>query len=257
MAGKFFVGTSGWAYLWTNFYPSNLPTHKRLSFYSQTFKTVEINYSFYHLPRITTYINWSNQTPSDFIFTLKLSRFITHIKKLVGVKVALRKFLSNAKVLGSKLGPILIQLPPSFKIAPKTIENFLEMAEKVEAELKFSQKLQLAFEFRHRSWFEINSAEYAAVIKILRKYKAAFVFAHSSRYPYPEKEPLTANFVYLRFHGPSALFASPYRLEGLKPWFPKIKKWITDGLDVYVYFNNDFNGYAVDDAKILLREIKK
>lgn len=258
MKGKFLVGTSGWSYDWSNFYPHELPNRERLMFYCKTFKTVEVNYSFYHLPRPSLYQKWASETPKEFQFTLKLSRFITHIKKLSGVKIALRKFLGHAKVLGPKLGPILVQLPPNFRTSPARLERFLGTLKAVEQELKISPKLKLAFEFRHTTWFEKDSEDYILSLKILRTYNAAFAFAHSSRYPYPATEPVTADFVYLRFHGPEALFASKYGKEGLLPWFPKIKKWLHDGIDVYAYFNNDVHGYAIEDAKCLIREtIKK
>jgi uncharacterized protein YecE (DUF72 family) len=255
MKEKFLVGTSGWSYAWSNFYPRDLPNRGRLTFYSKTFKTVEVNYSFYHLPRTSLYQKWASETPKEFQFTLKLSRFITHIKKLSGVKIALKKFLGHANVLGPKLGPILVQLPPSFRVSPERLERFLRTVKAVEQELEISPKLKIAFEFRHTTWFEKDSEDYIHSLKILRTYNAAFVFAHSSRYPYPTTEPVTADFVYLRFHGPGALFASKYGKEGLLPWLPKIKNWVLGSLDVYTYFNNDVHGYAIEDTKCLIREI--
>lgn len=247
---KLCIGTSGWSYSWENFYPKKLASNKRLSYFSKYFHTAEVNYSFYHLPETSVYKNWVKETPKNFTFAIKLSRYITHIKRLKGVKAPLKKFLRNAKALGSKLGPILIQMPPSFKLNLERLEEFLETAKKIKKELKMP-KLRLAFEFRHKTWFSAPQ-----VLKILKKHNAAFVFAHSSKYPYPKNEPVTANFVYLRFHGPKALFASKYRKQKLSRWIPKIKKWLMQGLDVYAYFNNDTNGYAVKDAKSLLNLTK-
>lgn len=244
------VGTSGWSYNWENFYPENLASKDRLSYYSQHFKTTEVNSSFYHLPRKSTYEKWLRQTPADFIFALKLSRYISHIKRLSEIDGSLELFLERSKILGSKLGPILVQLAPSFKLNPKILENFLKKTEKIKEKLKI-ENLRLAFEFRHKSWFE-EGLERKKALRILKKFKASFVFAHSSRYPYPKDEPQIADFIYLRFHGPRELFASEYRKEGLEPWLPKIKNWLKDGLDVYAYFNNDFFGFAVKDAKALL-----
>jgi len=257
MNGKFLAGTSGWSYAWSNFYHHELPNRERLTFYSKTFKTVEVNYSFYHLARPSLYQKWASETPKEFQLALKLSRFITHIKKLLGVKTALKKLLGHTKVLRLKLGTILVQLPPSFQVCPARLVRFLGTVKAVEQELEISPKLKLAFEFRHATWFGKDSDDYIHSLKILRIYNAAFVFAHSSRYLYPVTEPVTADFVYLRFHGPGVLFASQYKKAGLLPWIQKIKKWLNDGLDVYAYFNNDVHGYAVEDAKCLIQEIIK
>ena len=129
--GKLYIGTSGWAYShWDGiFYPENLAYKDKLKYFSQRFKTAEINYSFYHLPRPTTYQNWYLQTPEDFLFAVKASRFITHVKKLKGVKAAWKTFLENALRLKEKLGPILFQFPPSFKATSeniKRLEQFLK-----------------------------------------------------------------------------------------------------------------------------------
>ena len=120
-----FIGTSGWVYShWERiFYPENLPSKDKLKYYSQHFKTVEINYSFYHLPRPSTYQNWYSQTPDDFLFAVKASRFITHIKRLKGVKDAWKQFLENALNLKEKLGPILFQFPSSFKTTEENLKR--------------------------------------------------------------------------------------------------------------------------------------
>jgi uncharacterized protein YecE (DUF72 family) len=247
--GNVFIGTSGWMYGdWQNFYPTGLKNQEYLAFYSKVFQTVEVNYSFYHFPRPATYKKWANQTQQDFVFALKLNRIITHIKRLSGAKTDFKRFLEDALSLAEKLGPILVQLPPSFRINPDRLESFLDITLNTGQELKVSKPLKIGFEFRHQSWFESDD-----VISILEKYNVALVFAHSSRYHYPEKEPVTADFIYLRFHGPQEMFASRYGEEELRPWAAKIKKWIHQGLDVYSYFNNDVHGYAVDDAKSLIR----
>jgi uncharacterized protein YecE (DUF72 family) len=247
--GILYVGTSGWSYDWENFYPDGLKRRDYLSYYSSRFRTVEVNYSFYRLPRPSTYEKWVSETGDDFIFAIKLSRFISHVKKLSGVKTALKKFLTNAQALGPKLGPVLVQLPPSYRINLKKLEQFLEKTEQVRSELSMDAPLRLAFEFRHRSWFEEPDTE--AVADTLKRHGAALVFGHSSRYPYPDHEPITADFVYLRYHGPKEMFASRYGRAGLERWQPKIRAWLGQRIDVYAYFNNDVHGYAVNDAKIL------
>lgn len=235
---KYHIGTSGWVYYdWVGrFYPEGLPSSQRLKFFSKEFATTEINYSFYHLPRPNTFQNWYQQTPEGFIFAVKVSRFITHIKRLKRVGQAWRKFYKNALHLKEKLGPILFQFPPSFKIDLKRLEAFLRL---------HSPKARYAFEFRHPSWMDER------VYKLLKKYNAAWVIADSPRYP--KAEVLTADFAYIRMHGSTQLFASKYTKGELEELAGKIKKWGRGLKAVYVYFNNDFQGHAVEDA----RELRK
>lgn len=228
---KLYIGTSGFEYDWNNFYKD---IKDKLKYYSQVFNTVEINYSFYKLPSIRIYEGWKKKVPFDFCFALKLSRYITHVKRLKNTKDAFDEFVKRAKHLESKLGPILIQLPSNFKLDLNVIEKFLKDNKK---------NNRLAFEFRNVSFF--NSEE---LINLFKKYNVALVFSHSSIFPY--KEIITADFIYLRMHGPSKLYGSEYG-EELEKWALKIKKWNIDK-DVYVYFNNDQNEYAPNDAKKLL-----
>ncbi|MBD3267915.1 DUF72 domain-containing protein [bacterium] len=247
--GKIYIGTSGWSYDWKSFYPKGVGSKKRLGYYSQHFSTAEVNYSFYRLPKETMYQKWFAETEEDFIFTLKLSRFITHIKKLKGIKSPLRDFCKRGKALGAKLGPILVQLPPSFQLDVKRLGYFLETAGQVKDELDLGH-LRFVFEARHASWFE-SSEQRSEMLELLQSHKAAFVFAHSSKYPYPADEPVTSDVIYLRLHGPREMFGSAYGEEGLTPWAPKIKQWSQDGHTVFVYFNNDMNEYAAHDARRL------
>jgi len=210
------------------FYPEDLPSKDRLKFYSGSFRTTEINYSFYRLPRPTTFQNWYKQTPDQFLFAVKASRFITHIKRLKGVKSAWKKFFDNAVYLKEKLGPILFQFPPNFKIDLRRLESFLKI---------LKSGYRYAFEFRHESWLD------DAVYELLRKYNIAWVIADSPRYP--KAEVITADFAYIRMHGSTQLFASKYSDDELKDLTGKIKKWSKKLKAVYVYFNNDFNGHAV------------
>jgi len=238
---KLFIGTSGWVYSdWEGiFYPEDLPSKDKLKYFSQHFKTAEINYSFYHLPRPSTYQNWYNQTPEDFLFAVKASRFITHIKRLNGVKEAWQQFLENALNLKEKLGPILFQFPPSFRADLKRLEAFLKI---------LAKNYQYAFEFRHKSWCDETAYQ------LLKKYNAAWVIADSPSYP--KAEVVTADFVYIRMHGSKVLFSSKYTKKELSSLAQKIKKWLKQSLDVYCYFNNDFHGYAIENAKELLKLCK-
>jgi len=246
-----FIGTSGWVYShWQGiFYPENLKSEEKLKYFSQHFQTTEVNYSFYHLPRPTTYQKWYLETPTDFIFAIKASRFITHIKRLKGVKEAWKTFLENASNLKEKLGPILFQFPLSSKATPENLERLKEFLKVVQKNFSRTvlEKLRVAFEFRHKSWCEEK------IYKLLKKYNIAWVIADSPRYP--KEEVVTADFVYLRMHGSKVLFASKYTKKELSFLAEKIKKWLKT-CDVYCYFNNDFHGYAVENAKELLNELK-
>jgi uncharacterized protein YecE (DUF72 family) len=249
---KIYIGTSGWIYShWDGiFYPEDLPSQNKLKYYSSYFKTAEINYSFYHLPRPGTYQKWYAETPADFIFSLKASRFITHIKRLSGVKEAWRQFLKNALYLKEKLGPILFQFPPSFKATSenfKRLEKFLKDVSQKDQINKSTPVylliLRFAFEFRHKSWCDEK------IYQLLKKYNAAWVIADSPRYP--KAEEVTADFVYIRMHGSKVLFGSKYTKKELSSLAQKIKNWLKQKLDVYCYFNNDAMGYAVENAKTL------
>jgi len=242
---KLFIGTSGWVYPhWEGvFYPGDLPSKDKLKYFSKHFKTAEINYSFYHLPRPATYQNWYNQTPEDFLFAVKASRFITHIKRLQGTKEASKQFIENALNLKEKLGPILFQFPPSFKATEENVsrlEGFLKLITK--------RKTRYAFEFRHKSWCDKK------IYNLLKKHNAAWVIADSPNYP--KAEDVTADFIYIRMHGSKVLFSSSYTKKELKDLAQKIKKWLKQRLDIYVYFNNDAYGYAVGNAKELVKFCK-
>jgi len=247
-----YIGTSGWIYSHWNkiFYPEKLSSEEKLKFYSKHFLTTEINYSFYHLPKPSTYQKWYLATPKNFLFAPKVSRFITHIKRLKGVKKAFEIFLKNALNLKEKLGPFLIQLPPSFKFDKenlKRLKEFLEFLKKLKEKNK-ENKILYAIEVRNKTFNEKKFFD------LLRKYNVALVISDSSRWPKLE-EPDLADFIYLRFHGPDKLFASKYSKEFLKDYAKKIKKWSKKRL-VFAYFNNDFYGYALENAKDLIKMVK-
>ncbi len=251
---KLFIGTSGWVYPhWEGiFYSEDLPKKDKLKYFSKHFKTVEVNHSFYRLPSRATYQNWEQQTPNDFVFAVKVSRFITHIKRLKEVGDSWKIFLENALELKDKLGPILFQFPLNFSATDeniKRLEKFLDLLRGQTSTAgggltSTSLNLRFAFEFRHKSWY--SEERY----KLLRKYGVAWVIADSPNYP--KAEEITADFVYIRMHGARVLFSSKYTDKELKNLTQKIKKWLRN-YDVYVYFNNDAEGYAVENAKQLLK----
>lgn len=246
------IGLSGWSFDWDSVVgEERIPSSRRIEVLSLYFDTAEANYPFYRLPKIKTYEKWKKQAGEDFIFSVKLSRYISHIKRLRGIKTPLGKFLRRYKYLGSKAGPILVQLPANlkadFKLLFGFLSDFADVCRKMAIPLPF-----LAFEFRHPSWFEGVETE-----KILARYGACLVFSHSSRYPYPNKEPETSSeFVYFRMHGPGELFNSEYGRERLAEWKGKILKYAKNK-DVYVYFNNDGSAYSAKDALELKRLIRE
>lgn len=239
------VGTSGWTYAsWRGaFYPENLKSRHYLEYYARAFPTTEVNYSFYHLPRPQTYTNWANQVPENFLFSVKASRLITHNKRLVDVEEAWEIFTDNASTLGAQLGPILLQFPPSFKADKKRLEDFFKLTKRV-----LRRSPRLACEFRHESWFTKE------IYRMLEKYGAALCIADSPKYP--RKEMLTTDFTYIRFHGRSELFASRYSEEELSAEVKKIARYLKKGIEVFVYFNNDARGYAVENARMLRSLLK-
>jgi uncharacterized protein YecE (DUF72 family) len=243
------IGTSGWRYKeWgKKFYPKGIKQEEFLPFYASNFNTVEINATFYHLPNVATFRHWKEATPPDFVFAVKMSRFITHILRLELAKKPVTNFLKNAAELGDKMGPVLIQLPPSFKLNIPKLQKFFEVLQL--AQKATTQKnIRFALEVRHTSWYAPEKQK--ELMELLKKYRIALVFGHSSKYPYPENEPVSADFIYLRFHGPKEFAGSLYGTK-LKEWVPKIKKWSRDGIDVYAYFNNDQQAYAIRDVVAL------
>ena len=242
------VGTSGWSYGgWDQvFYPEGVKsTQDRLAFYAQDFDTVEVNYSFYHLPKPETYQKWAAVVPAEFLFAVKASRFITHIKKLQGVEEAWGKFLDNARTLGKRLGPVLFQFPPVLRADPERLSRFLAFLRHDSA----LPPVYPVFEFRHTSWFT------EAIYAILREARASLCIAHSARYPCVEE--ITSDLVYYRFHGPESLFASRYSDGELRSWTKRIRPLLDGGKSVYIYFNNDLHGYAVENARTLRKLIEK
>jgi len=213
-----------------------------LEYYCQHFDTVELNNTFYRLPGEKAFEGWYKRTPKNFIFAMKVSRFITHVKKLVNCKEPWRIFLKRALILREKLGPLLFQLPPFLKADPEKLEDFGKMI------LKESPKgLRFAFEFRNESWCDEK------IYQILKEFNFAWVVVDSPSWP--KVYQVTADFVYVRMHGSKILFGSKYTKKELEDLAQRIKKWKKQNLDVYVYFNNDAYGYAVEDAKELLKMV--
>jgi len=229
---RLFIGTSGWNYPhWEGiFYPDGLAKDKWLEFYARSFDSVELNVTFYRLIKEKTFKNWRNRVPEDFCFVVKGSRFITHIKKIKDIEEPLAIFIDNASVLEKKLAAILWQFPPGFKKALGHLEIFLKLLKKT--------KIRQVFEFRNETWFDKTT--YA----LLKKYNACLCIAHSGRFPCVRE--VTADFIYMRFHGASALYSSDYSEEELRDWADFAKK--EKNKDIFAFFNNDAYGYALKNA---------
>ena len=231
------VGTSGWSYPdWKKtFYLEGLKPEDWLTFLSTVFPTVEINTTFYHTPSESTIKGWFKKVPDDFIFSIKASRYITHLKRLKECKGAVKFFYSRIKLFKTKLGPILFQLPPSFPANKKTLNDFLKLLD---------YKYRYVFEFRHDTWF---TEEY---YKILRKHDIALCITDLNGKQTPEV--ITTDFTYLRLHGPHKSYEGSYGKTRLKKFKKKFVEWAEEGTSVYCYFDNDAKGDAAEDATTLI-----
>ena len=235
------IGTSGWHYKhWLgSFYPSGLPTSKMLSYYLQHFDTVEINNSFYRLPSTETFQTWRKATPKNFRFAVKGSRYLTHAKKLKDPEQGIERLMSRVEALGRKLGPILFQLPPSWKVNVERLDAFLDA---------LPRNHRYAFEFRNDTW---NTPDVYAVLK---KFKAAYCIFHIAGFQSPLE--ITTDFAYIRLHGPGGKYQGSYSDEELQVWAERIRAWEQRLRAVYVYFDNDEAGYAARDAQALSRLLR-
>ncbi|MEJ2739620.1 MAG: DUF72 domain-containing protein [Dehalococcoidia bacterium] len=235
---QYYVGTSGWHYEhWKGrFYPGSLPKSRWLEFYSGKYITVELNNSFYRLPTVETFTKWKNTVPEGFKFAIKVSRFITHIKRLKEVEEPLSKFLSHADYLDDKLGPLLYQLPPNMKYDYHLLERFLST---------LPQHYSHIFEFRHKSWMQDD------IFKLLMKYHVGFCVFDMPDFTCPIVA--TGDTGYIRFHGNQGLYSSFYSDEDLDIWVRRIREMRGDLSEVYIYFNNDAEAYAVFNAATIRR----
>lgn len=283
------IGVSGWNYRhWRGgFYPKGLVQRRELEYVASRMNSVEINGSFYSLQRPSSYQAWYDQTPKDFVFAVKGGRYITQMRKLRDVRVPLANFFASGVLcLKQKLGTILWQLPPHFRLDIERFEAFFrllprdtqaaaKLAREHDEKLKHGawtkadkkRPIRYAVEVRHRSYFVPE------FIALLRKYKVALVFADTAqRFPYAED--VTADLVYLRLHGDTELYASGYSDSALNWWAARIRAW-RDGSqpadaklssqqpppkrrhrDAYVYFDNDARGHAPVDAINLMKRLE-
>lgn len=231
--GRIYIATSGWHYAhWIGpFYPAGLSKSRLLEHYIKHFNSVELNNSFYRLPETETFERWRELVPPDFIFSVKASRLITHSKKLKDPVAPLNNLLERAGALGEKLGPILFQLPPGWRLNAERLRGFLEA---------LPEGRRYAFEFRNPSWFD------KAVYDLLKEHHCAFCIYEFDYLLSPRE--VTTDFVYIRLHGPTGKYRGQYTDEVLSDWAGFVKGRAKESLDVYCYFDNDEAGYAALDA---------
>ena len=236
-AGRILIGCSGWQYKhWRgDFYPAGLPTSQWLEYYAARFPTTELNNSFYRLPEVSTFAGWGRRVPRDFVFAVKASRYLTHMKKLKEPQAPLTLFFSRARRLGRHLGPVLYQLPPRFPRNLERLDAFLEALPK---------RRRHAIEFRDTSWYTDD------VLKSLERHRVALCL-HDMPGSATGKVS-TGPFRYVRLHGPDR-YAGRYSSRTLGGWAEWCVAEQRRGYVVYVYFNNDIGGHAPRDAVRLQR----
>jgi uncharacterized protein YecE (DUF72 family) len=285
---RVWIGTSGWRYPpWRGvFYPQGLAQRRELAHLAGRLNSVEINGSFYSLQRPESYRAWAADTPDEFLFAVKGSRYITHLKQLRDVRVPLANFLaSGVLALGSKLGPLLWQLPPRLRFEPDRLDAFLRLLPhstgaaaqlagehderldgRAETTVGADRPLRHALEVRHPSFRD------PAFVALLREHDVALVVADTAG-TFPYLDDVTARFVYVRLHGDAELYTSGYAPEALDRWATLIRAWrageapvsehtvmppapsAAEGRDVLVYFDNDVKAHAPFDAMALAERV--
>lgn len=265
------VGISGWTYApWRgDFYPAGLAHRRELEYASSKLSSIEINGTFYAMQKPTSFVKWRDETPDDFVFSIKGGRYITHVKRLNDAEAALANFFATGLLsLGGKLGPILWQLPPNFQfdagklaaffdLLPRTTTAAVELGKRRDEKLADDRvslvadgerRLRYALEVRHPS-FQTDEA-----VELLREKDVAFVVADTAgRYPFVDAP--TSDFMYVRLHGDKELYASGYDDAALDTWAGRVSEWTGAGLDVFAYFDNDMKGYAPFDAMRLAERV--
>jgi len=281
------IGISGWTYKpWRGkFFPKGLPQKHEMAFAARTFPTIEVNGTFYGLQRPDTFRAWHDGSPEDFVFAVKASRYITHVRRLRDAEKPLANFFAQGVLaLGEKLGPILWQLPPSYRFDPEQLEDFLKLlpqdtasagrlGRKHEARMKGrvfltpdkNRPLRHAIEIRHESFRD------PGFVRLLRKYRIGLVVADTVEWP--RLGDITADFIYARLHGSEQLYASGYSDKALKDWARRFRSWGNNHTpqdierllrskprskvkDIYVYFDNDMKVKAPFDALHLAKRLK-
>ena len=257
------IGISGYDYRgWAgSFYPPDVPRRSWLAFSSRVFNSIELNGTFYSLKSPDVFARWAAETPDDFAFAIKGGRFITHNLKLRNCGAAMGNFFaSGVLALGKKTGPFLWQLPASYRFDPERMDTFMRalprdsrdgeaVARQHDHRLRRGALVESSARVDYRHAFEVRHPSYFhdEFYDILRAHDCALVIADTAgRFEYDEE--VTADFVYVRLHGSTALYASDYTDEELGQWATKLQRWMREGRDVYVYFDNDAKAHAPYNA---------
>lgn len=230
------IGTSGWHYAdWRRrFYPAGMGTGRWLAFYAERFAAVEVNNAFYRLPERATFEHWRDTVPDDFVVAVKASRYLTHVRRLRDPAEPVARLMERASGLGSHLGPILLQLPPTMKADPGRLDAALAA---------FGGSVRLAVEPRHQSWFVDE------VRVVLETRNAALCVADGGKVTTPTQSWRTANWAYVRFHHGTGRPRGCYKRRQLEEWAQNLTVQWSDEEDMYCFFNNDTNGCALRDAR--------
>ena len=236
------VGCSGWEYKhWRgDFYPADLPKTRWFEYYASRFDTVEINNTFYRLPEESTFARWADRAPLEFVYAVKASRFLTHMKKLKDPEEPVERLFQRMRPLGKHLGPVLYQLPPNFRLELTRLENFLGA---------LPRDVRHVVEFRDPSWYV------PSVDALLERYGVGRCL-HDMKGSATTRERV-GPFVYVRFHGATGTYSGGYPRDRLERWAEWLRAQLSAGVDVYAYFNNDVGGHAPRDAGTLRRLLEQ
>jgi uncharacterized protein YecE (DUF72 family) len=242
MAGEAYIGTSGWNYKsWRKDFYGDTPQKQWLPFCSQHFTGIEVNGTFYRLQEKSTYKKWRNQTPEGFSFAIKGHRYVTHNKKLLDVEESVNRCRESAFPLGERLTAVVWQLPAFLKKDAQRLEKFLRT-------LRHWKSTRHAIEFRHKSWFDDD------VAKCLSDHCVAVCMSDAP--DWPMWEAVTTDLVYIRLHGHTRKYASNYSKPALTKWARRVRRWLDENRVVHVYFDNDAEGAAPQNALTLLRMLR-
>jgi len=243
MPGKAYIGTSGWNYKsWRDGFYDNTPQKQWLRFCAERFTSIEVNGTFYRLQPKSTFKKWRDETPDEFPFTIKGHRYITHDKKLIDVEEPVIRCRDAASPLGNRLAAVVWQFPAFLKKNVERLEKFLQI-------LHHWKLTRHAIEFRHETWFDEEVAE------CLMKHAVAVCMSDAPDWPMWDR--ITTDMVYIRLHGHTRKYASNYSKRSLKKWATRAECWLQDDRDVHVYFDNDAEGAAPNNALALLDIVRQ
>jgi uncharacterized protein YecE (DUF72 family) len=239
MAGEAYIGTSGWNYKsWRKDFYGDTPQKQWLPFCAQHFTGIEVNGTFYRLQEKSTYKKWRNQTPEGFSFAIKGHRYVTHNKKLLDVEESVIRCREAASPLGDRLAAVVWQLPSSLRKDMTRLRRFVK-------DLRCWKSTRHTIEFRHPSWFDND------VAKCLSDHRVAVCMSDAPDWPMWEE--VTTDLVYIRLHGHTRKYASNYSRSTLRKWATRVRRWLDENRVVHVYFDNDAEGAAPQNARTLLQ----